>query len=258
MIDLTNQKKIDSCFYIGHTFHKRFTPKLHSFKYPLYMAFIDLSETELLQKKFLWFSNRRFAPAELRTSDHFRNYTFRDSFNKDISLYQKTLIVAQDLGADISSISKIKALTHLRTFGLYFSPVNFFFLYHKNKAKYMIAEVSNTPWNKNHCYLINLNEIKTHPKEFHVSPFMDLNMSYKWNINVPTNNVKISISNILNSELLFIASFKAKRYKMNNINYLKLLLRWPISSISILKKIYCQALKLFLKKIPFVPYQNKS
>ena len=73
-------------------------------------------------------------------------------------------------------------LAQARCFGLYFSPVNFYFCYDDNiknndaeenketgQAAYMLAEVSNTPWNERHYYLVDLKAIKDTQKAFHVS-----------------------------------------------------------------------------------------
>ncbi len=47
------------------------------------------------------------------------------------------------------------AVIHLRYLGLYFSPVNFYYIYdEENEWRYVIAEVSNTPWNERHYYAI--------------------------------------------------------------------------------------------------------
>ena len=54
-------------------------------------------------------------------------------------------------------ISKMLMLVQVRCFGLYFSPANFYFCYDKDdNCTQMLAEVSNTPWNERHYYLIDL------------------------------------------------------------------------------------------------------
>ncbi len=50
---------------------------------------------------------------------------------------------------------KVLAVVHLRYLGLYFSPVNFYYLYdHQGEWRYLLAEVSNTPWNERHYYAL--------------------------------------------------------------------------------------------------------
>ena len=52
-------------------------------------------------------------------------------------------------------------LGQLRMLGMYFSPVNFYFLRSAaGEYTHMLAEVSNTPWNERHHYLVDLREQK--------------------------------------------------------------------------------------------------
>ena len=265
-------KMLNSGFYIGKVFHKRFTPKIHQFNYPLYMAFVDLDEIETLNSRYWWFSSRRWAPLQLKPSDYFRSIVLHTSYisidkdsvliNTDKSeavgsqLKQAVISIAKNLGADIGRINRVCMLAQLRSFGIYFSPVNFFFLYEGSSVKYLVAEVSNTPWNKKHCYLVDIENPESSPKAFHVSPFMDFNMSYKWSINPPDKSTFIRIEN-RNDYLLFSAVFSAQRYEINAKTMRKIFFKWPVIAVVIVRRIYWQATKLIIKGIKLVPYQTK-
>ena len=249
-----------SAFYIGQIFHKRFFPKEHQFTYPLYMNFIDLDEVELMHHKFWWFSSKRWAPLQLKVTDYFSHEELSTTVSKaDTGDFLKTraIAIAASLGANVSTINRVCVLAQLRCFGIYFSPVNFFFLYDNEAAKYLVAEVSNTPWNKSHCYLIDLISPMPTEKAFHVSPFMDLDMEYRWHVKEPAASTKIDIES-WRERHLFTASFCATRYEINAKKITAVFLRWPIVSLSIVRAIYWQALKLSLKRIRYVPYQTKT
>ena len=247
---------LKSAFYIGKIFHKRCAPKVHQFTYPLYMMLVDLDEVEQLHHQHWWFSNKRWAPLELKESDYFKGIDQTNAPAQQTKLKQKSLLIAQNLGADISNITRVAMLAQLRCFGIYFSPVNFFFLYQDETAKYLLAEVSNTPWNKKHCYLIDLQQPQPSQKCFHVSPFMDLNMDYHWQIQAPDEHTSIGIENWRSQELLFSALFSAKKYSITTHSIFKVLLQWPLVSLSILKGIYWQASKLFIKGVPYISPTN--
>lgn len=253
------KSSIKSAFYIGHVFHKRLFPKEHEFTYPLYMNFLDLDEVASLHRTYWWFSCQRWAPLQLKVSDYFRHESPPSASTPDSGLLLKShaIAVAESLGAQVSNINRVCVLAQLRCFGIYFSPINFFFLYENDTAKYLVAEVSNTPWNKSHCYLIDLMELKPIEKAFHVSPFMDLDMEYRWQVKVPTSSTHITIQS-WREQHLFTAAFAATRYEINAKKITAVFLRWPIVSLTIVKAIYWQALKLYLKRIPFVPYQTKT
>lgn len=255
---IIKQKAIKSAFYIGNVFHKRLAPKIHQFNYPLYMMFLDLDEVNYLDKSYWWFSARRWAPLQFKVSDYFQGLMTvdhsRHHHNPGIDVKMAAITLANNLGADVTAINRVAMLAQLRCFGLYFSPVNFFFLYQDSSAKYLLAEVSNTPWNKKHCYLIDLEKPKSTEKTFHVSPFMDLNMRYHWTIKPPTESTHVSIEN-WRDNLLFTATFAAQRHAISAPSIRKVLFQWPVVTASIIKGIYWQALKLFLKGIRYVPYQ---
>jgi hypothetical protein len=70
------------------------------------------------------------------------------------SLKQRVLNKVIALGGEAGCDSVLFA-GQLRHFGLYFSPVNFFYCFQGDEYKYLLAEVSNTPWNERHCYLVS-------------------------------------------------------------------------------------------------------
>lgn len=260
VIDVSMDTAIKSAFYIGQVFHKRVFPKEHQFTYPLYMNFIDLDEVELLQDKFWWFSAKRWAPLQLKANDYFSHEQLPTTVSKANTgqfLKMRAIAIADSLGANVSTINRVCMLAQLRCFGIYFSPVNFFFLYENETAKYLVAEVSNTPWNKSHCYLIDLISPVATEKAFHVSPFMDLDMEYRWQVKEPTTRTEIIIES-WREHHLFTASFCATRYNIDAKKITAVLFRWPIVSLSIVRAIYWQALRLYLKGIRYVPYQTKK
>lgn len=257
---------LTSAFYIGNVFHKRYQPKAHSFRYPLYMIALDLDEVDELNASHWWFSTRHWAPLQLRVSDYFKASITpkeRNSLLSDVLLLKhRVLDVAHKLGTEMGiatrakfeGIDRVVMLAQLRCFGIYFSPVNFFFLYQGDSCRYLLVEVSNTPWNQRHCYLVDIAKPLASRKNFHVSPFMSMDMEYRWRVRSPTRATFISIEN-WDRQRIFKAVFWARRHEINRKNLGRVLLQWPVMTLSIVKNIYWQALRLFLKGVRYVPYQ---
>ena len=101
-----------------------------------------------------------------------------------------------------SEWSGSRLLTQLRHFGIYFSPLNVFYCFDEDdeSSVAVVAEVSNTPWNERHCYVLwegnrlpNSVNRYSHPKAFHVSPFMGMDSEYQWRVPPPGDSLDLSI-----------------------------------------------------------------
>lgn len=255
-----------SAVYFGSVSHQRFSPKQHYFKYNIGLLLLDLDEIQQLASLSCWFSITRFAPIHFRAADYLRDGVTKDNKYNILQLKQRVKKKMLDLGAEVECEQIIFA-GQVRQFGIYFSPVNFFFGYHQGQAHYMLAEVSNTPWNERHYYLITLNKtddtslkkgLDSNKKAFHVSPFMDLNMHYFWQVSEPDEHLRIGITNIAEDKRLFKALLSVKRNPFDTHSLARMVRTFPIMSIKTLFGIYWQAAKLFFKGVPFVGHSKAS
>ena len=258
---MTNLFK-NSHIYVGRIMHRRFSPKKHHFDYKLYMLALDVDEVEQAKSGIGLFGFSFFKPLRFVEKDYLLGEP------KPLSERIKDKVV--QLGGS-SDISRIVMLVQVRCFGIYFSPVNFYFCYdYSNKCNQMLAEVSNTPWNERHCYLVNLagkQSDMTSVKRFQVSPFMDMAMKYYWQITPPDNNaehLKVKIENrpvTLNAgtnDKVFDACLVMTKKPFNKSTLFAVWCQLPAMTIKVVTTIYWQALKLLVKRVPFIGYQKAN
>lgn len=240
-----------SCIYKGRVNHQRYAPKAHGFTYSLFMMYLDLDELPSIFDRFmLWSINKPNLASFYRSDHHGANINLADSIRELV--YKKT-------GDKVSG--PIRLLTHLRYFGYIFNPLSVYFCYDVSgkNITHVIAEVSNTPWKEQHCYVIkNTNEedciTSTNQKEFHVSPFLDMDMQYQWLIQAPDQHMKLKIENIEDEKKVFEASIFLEKLEINTKNLRKILIAYPLMTLKVSTLIHFEALKLWIKGIQYIPH----
>ena len=245
-----------SCIYEGQVRHRRFSPRRHEFSYRLYLMYLDLDELPGLFDRYWLWSARRFNLAWFRRSDHFGDASQSLKQSVREKLYQHTGVLAE---------GPIRLLTHCRYFGFGFNPVSFYYCYDKDdtQVENIIAEVNNTPWGEQYCYVLtevdNVTETQgpgKHKqykpvKDFHVSPFMPMNIDYDWRFNHPDQRLTVHMQNFIEADKLFDATLDLEYKPITSINMARVLIQYPVVTMKVVFGIYYEALRLILKKIPF-------
>ena len=240
---------MNSAIYSGWVRHRRYSPKSHEFNYKLFLLCLDLDELNDLNFG-PWFRVEKMAILSFRHQDYLGG---EGKLTK-----QKVWDKVGALGGEQYG-GKVVLLGQLRCFGMYFSPVNFYYCHDaEGTFKYLLAEVSNTPWNERHCYLVDARQNVVMDKTFHVSPFMNEDMQYHWRFTPLNDTLYLNIDNVKASEKLFDATFSMKREALSSKALIKNLLRVPAMTLNTVIGIHWEALKLFVKGIKYVPYVKKK
>ena len=239
---------INSSIYNGQVIHKRFKPKIHSFKYNVFSLLIDLSELELLDKKVNFFSYNKFNWISFYDKDHGE----RDGsslikwINKNL---KKNDIITENI--------KIKILCYPRIFGFVFNPLSVFYVYNTDDNLISILyEVKNT-FGEQHTYIFRVEKdvslIQNNcSKKFYVSPFIEMNCNYFFRLLKPGNKISVIIDQYNNEDKILYASQDGVRTDFNTKYLIKSYLKHPIMTFKIIIAIHYEAFKLWTKGIKFI------
>ncbi|WP_407333794.1 DUF1365 domain-containing protein [Enterovibrio sp. 27052020O] len=237
-----------SGLYVGSVRHRRFTPVKHGFTYPMFMPLIDLDEIEELSQTVRGFSLKKWGVASFHRPDYMEGRTDTQKAVQD-KVFALT-------GSRYTG--KVLALCHLRYFGLYFSPVNFYYLYDEDgNWCYMLAEVSNTPWNQRHYYAIPAGKHWENDKAFHVSPFNPIEQKYVWKLR-PINKVAFIHLETHRDDREFDATLAMSKKPFSSSELAKLIVKTPVMTVKVVASIYWQALKLWIKGTPLYTHPAQA
>lgn len=237
--------------------HHRLAPKKHSFWYRVYMFYIDLDEIDLLAKRLRWFSRNRFNLFSIRDKEHLQLPRENPDHSKNIRQHIEAYL--KENGVDGTQL-QIKLLTNLNVLGYNFNPVSFYFCFNQaQKPVCCIAEISNT-YREMKLFFLGKDELdgdtfkKIITKYFYVSPFIDHDNIFDFNLKVPAHKLDIKIDDLDKSgNRFFISTLKGESKPLSNKNLWRYFFWIPFIPLQIMGMIHWQALKLWLKKLSYHP-----
>ena len=238
---------ISEGIYIGKLTHQRSYPKAHHFQYKHVMLALDVDSNKT--SSFI-FGLNKFRILSIYAKNHLggEKTNFRTALNKLLKY-----------NAKYNKNNQMIVLTTPSVLGHVFNPATFFFQLDKEKKELELAivEVNNT-FGEAHTYVLDKQKLdKTvsvffNKKEFHVSPFADMQGHYKFKFDLNENQINISIHLIKNDTPIITANFNGYKTNFANSTLLKSLIKIVTIAYFTEFRILSQAFRLMIiKKLKF-------
>ena len=235
------------CFGIGKIIHKRTRDTDNFFQYNAPYLSINLSNTINIHP-FISLNRFNFF------SSFYKQHGFR---NKKKSLYDFAKNVAEKHNIVFNSIQFICIPSIV---GYSFNPISFYlYLDSKNKVKSIIYEVKNTFGDQVHYLTLNKFKDKEFKKNMYVSPFIEMDCTYKISVKIPNPHQFQCYINQFNKDQkqIFFASMDLHLTRLTATNGFLFFLGNILRSLKAIILIHIQAIKLFFKKSHFFKYSQR-
>ena len=217
--------------FAGTVTHQRQFDIKHHFRYPVWMTLTDLTQTQL--------------PWLLRPQS---------------SKYFDRQRVAHLTDQNVAPDDQIWLLTQPSLVGRSFNPVSFYFVTRHNELLWILAHITNTPWDEDHCYVLQRTASDTwrFEKTFHVSPFLPMSLNYGWRFRVSGDHINIKMQVYEQEQRVFSAVLDLRPRPVGLWGALLWRLKHPQQNVRNLVRIYYQAALLKLKGARFYAHPGRS
>lgn len=231
----------------GQVMHHRLRPAKNQFVYPVFCLLANVARLEELNNR--WFGVNRRGLVSLQTQD----YGPRDG--SDLQLWIRRVLQQYHLPSD----GEIWLQTFPRVLGFVFNPVSFWYCHDaQGQLRAVLADVNNT-FGDNHRYLLVAKSGKAIDEDtplearklMHVSPFCEVKGHYQFRFRASEKTQFVGIDYFDDEGLLIKTAIGGYLHAFNAQSVRQAVFAQPFLTLGVFAKIHWQALKLWLKKVPF-------
>ena len=244
--------------YAGEVIHQRFAPKAHRLSYHIFQVLLDLDRLDEDAKGVRLFSHNRFNLFGFYDRDHGPDQAV--SRGESLAVRMRTMLGARGM---CEAGDRLYLMAMPRVLGFVFNPISLYFVQRPDGTmRCVVYEVNNT-FGDRHSYVLPVcddgRRIRQHSdKRLHVSPFMDMNMAYDFDLVAPEDRFALKIQLRQSQEdggwrdMLF-AGFSAARQGLSDAVLLRLFAVMPFLTLKVVLGIHWEALLIAMKGIRLRP-----
>lgn len=235
--------------YTGTVVHKRLRPKPHALRYDVFSLLLDVDGIDDFARRSRIFSRNRVNFVSFYDRDH------GPGDGAPIGGHARAVLASR--GFDVTG-GRILLLAYPRVLGYVFNPISVY--YALDRAGVLIAviyEVNNT-FGERKSYVVAAGEapggVHAHgcEKELFVSPFAPEAGRYGFRVTFPGERLLVGVTLRDAEGPLIKTHFSATAEPLTDGVLAGRLLRFPLLSLKVIGAIHLEAVKLWLKGVPFV------
>jgi DUF1365 family protein len=221
---------------------------VHALRYRIFLLLLDLDEAAALGRRLRWFGFDRPGLASFWQKDHGAGSVagLREWINAQLAK------AALPVGGAVRMLCMPRVLGHA------FNPLTVIFSFAPGGAlQALIYEVNNT-FGQRHSYVLPVHGPQTPVRQncakmFHVSPFMAMDLRYRFRVAVPGERCGVFITASDDDGPLLSAAFTGRRQALTDTALARAVLRMPFLGAKVLVGIHWEATKLWLKGLKLRP-----